>query len=75
MPKTLPRINVDPQILLGKPVIRGTRIPVYVIVGLIAEGQTVQYVLENYPDLTPEDISQALQFATEATKLTSDLYA
>ena len=61
-------IEANPRILLGKPVVRGTRIPVYVIVNLIAQGKTPDYVLQHYPDLTREDVIQALQYAAWTTQ-------
>jgi len=45
----LDRIDINPKILLGKPVIKGTRIPVYVILDLIAEGCSIKEILEYYP--------------------------
>jgi uncharacterized protein (DUF433 family) len=51
---------------LGVPCIRGLRIPVATVVGLIAEGQTEQQILDAYPDLETEDIHQALRFAADA---------
>ena len=47
----LDRIDINPKILLGKPVIKGTRIPVYVILDLIAEGCSIKEILEYYPSL------------------------
>lgn len=64
------RIEINPQILLGKPVIKGTRIPVYVIVDLIAQGKTVEYILGEYPDLTKEDIRATLSFAANQVNFT-----
>ncbi len=64
------RIEINPSILLGKPVIKGTRIPVYVIVNLIAQGKSVEYILGEYPDLTKEDISATLAFAAEQVDFT-----
>lgn len=64
------RIEINPQILLGKPVIKGTRIPVYVIVNLIAQGKSVEYILGEYPDITREDISATLAFAAEQVNFT-----
>lgn len=69
MTARLNRIETNPKILLGKPVIRGTRIPVYMVVNLIAKGKTVDYMLNHYPDLTREDITQALQYAAWTTTL------
>jgi uncharacterized protein (DUF433 family) len=57
------RIEVNPEIMLGQPVIKGTRLPVYVIVEAVAEGNTPEDLLEGYPFLTTEDIQQALRFA------------
>lgn len=59
------RISIDPQILVGKPVIKGTRISVEFLVGLLAQGWTFEQVLENYPGLTREDILAALQYARD----------
>jgi uncharacterized protein (DUF433 family) len=60
------RIVVDPGICSGKPVIRGTRIMVKNILGMVAGGYTVRRILEAYPELTEEDISAALSYAAEA---------
>ncbi len=57
------RITFDSQIMGGRACIRGMRIPVSVIVGQIAHGATTEEVLADYPDLEPEDIRQALQYA------------
>ena len=57
------RITFDPQVMGGRACIRGMRIPVSVIVGQIAHGATTDEVLDDYPDLEPEDIRQALQYA------------
>jgi uncharacterized protein (DUF433 family) len=57
------RITFDSQIMGGRACIRGMRIPVSVIVGQIAYGATVEDVLDDYPDLEPEDIQQALAYA------------
>jgi uncharacterized protein (DUF433 family) len=59
------RIVVDPQIHHGKPCIKGTRVPVSVIVGSIAEGHTPERIIESWPQLTAEDIKAALKFAAE----------
>lgn len=62
------RITVDPQILAGKPVIKGTRIAVEFIVELLADGWTYETVLVNYPQLNKEDILAALSYASEVLK-------
>ena len=54
------RITVDPKVLMGKPVIKGTRIAVVFLMELLAEGWTHEQVLKNYPNLTSDDIQAAL---------------
>lgn len=56
------RIVVDPRIMMGRPVIRGTRIPVNLVVNLVAEGYTQNQIIKEYPDLTEPDIQAALKF-------------
>lgn len=60
------RISVDHRIMGGVPCIRGTRIPVTTVVGLLAEGMTVEDVVEDYPQLSPSDITEALRYAAAA---------
>ncbi len=61
---TTNRIAVDPGILGGKPCVRGTRIPVTMVLELIEDGLTFQQVIEEYyPQLTDEDIKACLQYA------------
>ena len=57
------RIEINPKIMVGKPVIKGTRIPVYLIVKLVGQGQTFDQILKDYPQLTREDIKAALDYA------------
>jgi len=57
------RIVVDPKVMAGKPVIRGTRIPVDAIIRRIADGMTIEEILEEYPNLTREDVKAALEYA------------
>jgi uncharacterized protein (DUF433 family) len=57
------RIEVNPAVCSGKPVIRGTRILVRNILGMIAGGYTINRVLESYPELTLEDVNAALEYA------------
>lgn len=66
------RIEINPDILVGKPVIAGTRIPVYVILNLLAQGKDRAYILKEYPDLTHEDIQATLQFAAESVNFTEE---
>jgi uncharacterized protein (DUF433 family) len=60
------RITVEPEKMGGVPCIRGLRIPVATIVGLLAEGATEAEILSDYPDLEPEDLREALRYAAEA---------
>ena len=57
------RITADPSVLLGKPVIKGTRLAVEFVVGLLAQGWPEEEVLRNYPGITREDIQACLQCA------------
>jgi uncharacterized protein (DUF433 family) len=59
------RIEVNPEICGGKPVIRGTRIMVRNILGMVAGGYTVERIGAAYPELTPEDINAALEYAAK----------
>ena len=62
------RITFDPAIMGGRACIRGMRIPVAVIVGQIAHGATVEEVISDYPDLEPDDVQQALEYAAWLTQ-------
>lgn len=57
------RIVVNPKVMVGKPVIRGTRIPVYEIVNRVAQGWTSKEIIEDYPRITEDDIKAALMYA------------
>jgi uncharacterized protein (DUF433 family) len=59
------RIVTDPVVLLGKPIIRGTRVPVYVIVGLVEAGQSPGQIVDDYPDLTVEDVEAATAYVAQ----------
>ena len=59
------RIVVDPKICSGKPTIRGTRIMVKNILGMVAAGYTVAQILNAYPDLTHQDVTAALEYASQ----------
>ena len=59
------RIAIDPKVMLGKPVIRGTRITVELILRKLAEGATRQDLLEAYPHLTNDDIQAAITYAAD----------
>lgn len=59
------RVTVTPNVHHGEPCIKGTRIPVAMIVGCVAEGMTRQEIVGQYPQLNEEDIAAALQYAAE----------
>ena len=59
----LERIELDPRVCNGKPVIKGTRIPVSIIIEQVAEGESWDNILSGYPELTREDIHAALLYA------------
>jgi len=61
--RTLSRITVDPAVMGGRPCVRGIRITVGTIVGLMAAGQTPESILNLYPYLEPDDITEALTYA------------
>ena len=65
---TYNRITVDPMQMGGVPCIRGLRIPVATVVAMLADGMTGTEILAAYPDLAPEDITQALRYAAEAVR-------
>jgi len=60
------RITVNPAQMNGVPCIRGIRIPVATVVGLVAQGMTNEQILDEYPDLEVEDIREALRYAAAA---------
>jgi uncharacterized protein (DUF433 family) len=62
------RITVDPKVLSGKPVIKGTRIAVEFVLELLANSWTVEDILKNYPQLKREDVAAALKYAAEILK-------
>jgi uncharacterized protein (DUF433 family) len=59
------RITVNPDVMVGKPTVRGLRITVEQLLKALAAGVTVPELLEDYPELTPEDIQAALLYAAE----------
>ncbi|MBI2470678.1 MAG: DUF433 domain-containing protein [Planctomycetes bacterium] len=61
-------IHSDPEVLLGKPVVKGTRLSVEFILGLFAEGWTEQQLIENYPKLSKEIILAVFAFATDCMR-------
>lgn len=62
------RIVINPEIMVGKPVIKGTRIPIDLIIKLLAQGMTPREILEDYPQLEKEDIRAALEYVAALVK-------
>jgi uncharacterized protein (DUF433 family) len=62
------RITVEPDKMGGVPCIRGLRIAVATVVGMVAEGMTVEEILADYPDLEVDDVREALRYAAEAVR-------
>ena len=67
----LKRITIDPKVMVGKPVIKGTRLTVQYILKLLSNGETIDEILDEYDGLTKEDILACLLFATEALEQSS----
>ena len=65
---TFQRITVDPDTMGGVPCIRGLRIPVATVVGMVADGMSQQAILVAMPDLVAEDVQEALQYASAAVR-------
>ncbi len=62
------RIGLNPKIMVGKPVIKGTRLTIDFLLELLAHGWTHEKILKNYPQLKEEDIHAALEYSAEALK-------
>jgi uncharacterized protein (DUF433 family) len=60
-----PRISLDPKVLVGNPVIRGTRLAVEFVIGLLADGWSEADILANYPGVTHEDVIACLAYARD----------
>ena len=69
--KLLERIVVNPKVMLGKPAIRGTRLTVQYILGLLAQGVVIDEILEEYEGLKREDIMACILFAREVLETTT----
>ncbi len=65
---TFERITTDPEVMGGLPCIRGLRIPVATVPAMVADGMTTDEILAEHPDLTREDIHEALLYAAEAVR-------
>jgi uncharacterized protein (DUF433 family) len=68
MAMTFERITTDPEVLGGVPCIRGLRVPVATVVGLVTDGITVGEILADFQYLEPDDIAEALRYAAEAVR-------
>ena len=62
------RVTVDPEMMGRMPCIRGLRIPVATVVAMVADGLTVAEIIDELPDLTDEDVAEALRYAAEAMR-------
>lgn len=65
---TYTRITIDSAQMDGVPCIRGLRIPVATVVGMVADGMSVDAILEAYPDLVPADVAECLHYAAESVR-------
>jgi uncharacterized protein (DUF433 family) len=65
---TFTRITVDARQMGGAPCIRGLRIPVATVVGMVADGMTTPEILDDFPDLEGEDVKEALRYAADAVR-------
>jgi len=67
----LERITIDPKVMVGKPVIKGTRLTIEYVLNLLAHGATVAEILDEYEGLTQDDIQACLLFATRSLENTA----
>jgi uncharacterized protein (DUF433 family) len=65
---TFERITTDPEVMGGVPCIRGLRVPVATVVGMVADGMTIEEILADFPYLEPDDVAAALRYAAEAVR-------
>lgn len=65
---SLKRITMDPKVMVGKPVIRGTRVPVALILKMLGQGISVEEILQEYPRLEEEDIWAAVAYAAHVVE-------
>lgn len=65
---TFERITIDPDVMGGMPAIRGLRVPVATVVAMVADGMTAEEIAEDLPDLTLDDVAEALRYAAEAVR-------
>jgi uncharacterized protein (DUF433 family) len=69
-----PRLQIDPTICHGKPVIRGTRVLVSTLLGALGGGDSVEALLEDYPNITRQDVEAALEFASRLSDYQASAY-
>ncbi|MDO8505737.1 MAG: DUF433 domain-containing protein [bacterium] len=69
------RIEANPKIMLGKPIIKGTRIPVSLVLNLLAHGYTFARVVETYPQLKEDDVRAAIEYASVLADFQEKVYA
>jgi uncharacterized protein (DUF433 family) len=62
------RITIDPDVMGGMPCIRGLRIPVATVVAMVADGMSAAEIVDDLPDLTAEDVAEALRYAAEVLR-------
>ena len=62
------RVRIDPRICHGKPVIRGTRVQISTLLGALSGGDSIEDILEDYPNLSREDVYAALEFAGDLAR-------
>lgn len=68
------RLQIDPAMCHGKPVIRGTRVLVSTILGALGGGDSIEVVLEDYPTITRQDVEAALEFASQLSDYQASAY-
>jgi len=68
------RLKIDPNVCHGKPVVRGTRVLVSTILGALGAGDSIEDILEDYPNITKEDIEAALAFASQLSNYQTSAY-
>jgi len=68
------RLKIDPNVCHGKPVVRGTRVLVSTILGALGAGDSMDDILEDYPNITKVDIEAALEFASQLSDYQTSAY-
>lgn len=68
------RISIDSSVCHGKPVIKGTRVLVSTVLGALAGGDSIEMILEDYPNITKDDVVAALEFASELSDFQESAY-